>query len=385
MAIAPGPVFPLRAVSSEQLQNLGKVMWDWNLCNTCHGNALCSQPVCPWNKAGRLCTFWQRYRMLTAEYAPESAASSSPALSSHDDLIRLIQAIGNGPDLTRERIVESHFSAPNSNGRICTNAADRHRAMDIAASVVFMTNHKPWQHSADFFEEPDPPILWRSNTTATAFMSEAFPYASPGFLASSLGDIRFSDLLWSLAASKLVKAGFRLEPTDDLSSHLTMDFTGRKKVIRIFHCSAALKEVLLASRPDGSRCLIPRSLALEALGTLYDILFPNIQSVALISKYKLDSDLLVYDMARYRRVDDPRVDYVYFGIRLKDIYLELQRPTPLRPWENWFQKHSEQRYMMMATMIGVFIAVIIGILGLGMSGFQAYVAYQQWKHPVKDA
>ena len=41
--------------------------------------------------------------------------------------------------------------------------------------------------------------------------------------------------------------------------------------------------------------------------------------------------------------------------------------------------------MLMATMIDVFIAVVIGILSLGISGFQAYVSYQQWKHPVKDA
>jgi len=40
--------------------------------------------------------------------------------------------------------------------------------------------------------------------------------------------------------------------------------------------------------------------------------------------------------------------------------------------------------MLMATMIGVFIAVLVGILGLGVSTFQAWVAYQQWKHPVKE-
>jgi hypothetical protein len=35
----------------------------------------------------------------------------------------------------------------------------------------------------------------------------------------------------------------------------------------------------------------------------------------------------------------------------------------------------------MTTMIGVFIAVLIGLLSLAVSCFQAWVGYQQWKHP----
>ncbi|KAI4678956.1 uncharacterized protein J4E88_006244 [Alternaria novae-zelandiae] len=164
-----------------------------------------------------------------------------------------------------------------------------------------------------------------------------------------------------------------------------MDYSGKRKVVRIFHCSAVLKEMLSASRPDGSRCLVPRSLALEVLYTLYNILFPDDRSGTYVTKCGFDPDVLRCDVSRYRRKDDPEVDHTYFGTRLKEIYDEMQNPTPRHDWANWFHRHSAQRYMMMATMIGVFIAVIIGILGLGISGFQAYVSYQQWKHPVKDA
>lgn len=37
---------------------------------------------------------------------------------------------------------------------------------------------------------------------------------------------------------------------------------------------------------------------------------------------------------------------------------------------------------MMATLIGVMIAIVIGFLGLAVATFQAWVAWQQWKHPV---
>jgi hypothetical protein len=41
--------------------------------------------------------------------------------------------------------------------------------------------------------------------------------------------------------------------------------------------------------------------------------------------------------------------------------------------------------VMMATVAGVIFAVFLGLLSLGVGGFQAYVAYMAWKHPVSPA
>lgn len=43
---------------------------------------------------------------------------------------------------------------------------------------------------------------------------------------------------------------------------------------------------------------------------------------------------------------------------------------------------DSKRYVMMATLAGVMIAVVLGLLGLAVSVFQAWVGYQQWKYPV---
>ena len=37
---------------------------------------------------------------------------------------------------------------------------------------------------------------------------------------------------------------------------------------------------------------------------------------------------------------------------------------------------------MMATLAGVLFALILGMAGLAVSGYQAWVGYQQWQHPV---
>lgn len=36
---------------------------------------------------------------------------------------------------------------------------------------------------------------------------------------------------------------------------------------------------------------------------------------------------------------------------------------------------------MLATLIGVTLAVILGMAGLAVGGYQAWVGYQQWQHP----
>jgi len=65
-----------------------------------------------------------------------------------------------------------------------------------------------------------------------------------------------------------------------------------------------------------------------------------------------------------------------------DLYDEIENPKP-RSWvEKWVERRSGARYVMMATLIGVIIAVILGLLGLAVGGFQAWVGYQQWQHPV---
>lgn len=40
---------------------------------------------------------------------------------------------------------------------------------------------------------------------------------------------------------------------------------------------------------------------------------------------------------------------------------------------------------MMATVAGVFMAVVLGVLGLGLQGFQAWVAWKQLQYTVREA
>jgi hypothetical protein len=127
-------------------------------------------------------------------------------------------------------------------------------------------------------------------------------------------------------------------------------------------------------------------LALEVLDSIQNILFPpdsESQSLlrSLVSKSSFDSDCLSFEFASYRREEEIETSYLYFGSRLMDLVDELDNPRPHSVVEKWFERKSGARHVMMATLIGVFIAVILGFLGLAVGIFQAWVGYEAWKHP----
>jgi hypothetical protein len=117
------------------------------------------------------------------------------------------------------------------------------------------------------------------------------------------------------------------------------------------------------------------------------ILFPldsDSQSLlrSLVSRASFDPDCLRFESVPYRNEDEKDVPFHYFGSRLMDLYDEIENPRP-RSWvEKWVERRSGARYVMIATLIGVVIAVILGLLGLAVGVFQAWVGYQQWQHPV---
>jgi hypothetical protein len=313
--------------------------------------------------------------------------TDTPALTSHADVLSTIQLIKEFPHITREQLVQRRFGQ----GVGVTNTpakSDTSRAINIAASVVLLTNCGMWNEGADLLEDGSQSLPWHDNVSANDFVAVAFPSRLHEYFITTSDEYRESELKASLSAKDLKdKAGLHVESTDDLRCHLELNLG--KRVVYVYHNTAVLKEMLLISRSDGEACLVPRRLVLEVLHTIHNILFPSDQDSQaflsfLVMKRGFDQDLTNYESARYQRTDDPEPSYHYFGARLAELYDELQNPTPRTRLESWFERKSGARYMLMATMIGVFIAVILGILGLGISGFQAYVSYQQWKHPVKD-
>jgi hypothetical protein len=104
---------------------------------------------------------------------------------------------------------------------------------------------------------------------------------------------------------------------------------------------------------------------------------------SLVVKANMDPDCLSYESASYRRSGEDEILWSYFGARLMELYEEVENPTPRGSIKKWVQSHSHERHIMFATLIGIIVAILLGIAGLGVGIFQAWVSYEAWKYPVR--
>lgn len=136
------------------------------------------------------------------------------------------------------------------------------------------------------------------------------------------------------------------------------------------------------------RGVLPRQLMLEILDTTQGLLFPLSEPrskrllQSLIQSCSLDPDIINFEFSSVRKVGEENIAYIFLADRLSDLYNEVRNPRP-RGWlETQMERKSGSRYMMMATLIGVFIAVLLGMMSLALSSYQTWIAYQAWQHPV---
>lgn len=66
------------------------------------------------------------------------------------------------------------------------------------------------------------------------------------------------------------------------------------------------------------------------------------------------------------------------------LYDEIENPKARGMFETWLEKNSKARHAMFAALVGVLIAIILGILTLIVAVVQTYIAWQAWKSPVPD-
>ncbi|CAJ2503224.1 Uu.00g106180.m01.CDS01 [Anthostomella pinea] len=166
--------------------------------------------------------------------------------------------------------------------------------------------------------------------------------------------------------------------------------------VAVYHYTSVLKENLRGNQglhtEDNETqsselfCSLPRSLALETLNTLRYVLFPVNPESRSILRTLVSRDGFDADNCRLESSQPPEGDtikYEYWGTQLMSLYDEIENPTPRGYLEMWMERKSGARYVMMATVTGVFIAVLLGAAGLAVSIFQAWVGWQQWQHPIK--
>ncbi|EXJ64908.1 hypothetical protein A1O7_01247 [Cladophialophora yegresii CBS 114405] len=389
--------FPLEDVSDQHLQQLCEVLWSWKICLRCRAGQGCTVPECPWPRSLRLARYFAFYKDITASYVPEFLPGCHPALRSHEDLFEIIRALKTQPDVPRSQLTQHYFSNRDGGNAPLPPVADQDRAVNLAVRAMTMIKCSADRQSSDSLELGIRPLQWRQEISLSQFLREAFPKTNHPALGEKDNTGSSVEIKANLTAQRLKKvAGLKFQPTNDLREHLKLD--QKLGVVLIFDHTAFLTEHLIASRSISTNASagqaielgnLPRQLTLESLDSVQRILFPpDLQSQSLlrslVSKAGFDPDCMRFESAPHRSDSENDIVYQHFCAKLMDLYDELLNPTPRSVVDKWVEKRSGARHVMMATLVGVIIAIFLGILGLAVSIFQAWVGYQAWKHPLPN-
>ncbi|KAK0634123.1 hypothetical protein B0T14DRAFT_420594 [Immersiella caudata] len=373
--------FPLKVPGSEEFQALCSALWDWHVCVGCAaGLQSCHvTPPCIWRqRSHKLKGLFTYYETITSSYVPDSLFTIAPSLTNHDSVLEIVKLIHAEPTASRSSVTSTI-------GHAESLVEDKDGAFDVAARIALMVNcARDGTAGGGLLELGTRPVAWDATMSRIDFMRAAFPQTVHPVLDESDRSPRSQHIFNGLRATRLRRvARLRFRTTNDLHSHLRLDH--KAGTVDIYHHTAVLKEHLIFSaKSKNSDALIPRQLALEVIDSIQKVLFPSdIQSQSLlrslVRKQGFDDDCLRYESSSYRLAGESEISYSYFGARLMDLYEEVNHPTPRGVLEKWLEPRSGGRHVMMATLTGVFFAIVLGIVGLGVQIWQACMTYEQLK------
>lgn len=114
-------MFPFDGVTTAQLQQLCRVLWNWDICHGCERDAARAQtqggawtqgPACAWPlRATALRPFFDVYRAATAAYLPDSPVGGLGALRRHEELLDAVRHLQRHRRELRARVTAAMFAA----------------------------------------------------------------------------------------------------------------------------------------------------------------------------------------------------------------------------------------------------------------------------------
>ncbi|KAF2099133.1 hypothetical protein NA57DRAFT_76366 [Rhizodiscina lignyota] len=387
----------MASITENDLKEICQILWSWDFCIGCLQKTVCQVKACPNERMRRLSRYFDYGRIIFDVYAAETPPAKLRKL--RNLVLKAIGFIRSSPSSIRAEFLQR---LANSREGADEDVEELDRALMMAIKLMFMTNCGHDNQKMEVLESGLFMRSWRGEFGLDNYIVDSFPktdHPSLNEKNSNKADI----IKAALQAKKLKKhANLSFSPTDDIRNHLRLDHqTG---VVQIFHYTSFLKEQLRITQHMRSETeahiveymkagALPRQLVLEVLDSIQKVLFPinDDQSYALLVSMtsskggSFDPDCIRFESEEFRSAEESDVAYYYFGARLMELYQESENPRPRGLVAEWLERRSGARYAMLATLIGVFIAILLGLAGLVVSSYQTYIAYQQWKHAISKS
>ncbi|KAK4449844.1 hypothetical protein QBC34DRAFT_494267 [Podospora aff. communis PSN243] len=306
----------------------------------------------------------------------------------HDMILTAAQLLKTNTNLTPEaagRALLKQLPPGRSQGEIDF-------VLNLAVQAMYMVDANIRGSDGSFYATGK---SWNQGEAFVDFVARCFPQVSAE---------RQEHIAMVIEERKALKAwklrdrlNISFKGTDNLANHLLFD--PRNRVVYVFHHAAYLKAHLdlWSERPAAKDAgissalehgtLSPRLLA-ETLHSLQSILFcyDDDRSMTmlqqLVKRHSFDHSSCIHEGYKMFQSTADSFPYTYWGERLAVLHgLMNNRPprTNLGRWVRW--RASESNSFLIA-MLALAISIVVGILSLGLSGLQVWIAWQAWKFPV---
>lgn len=233
--------FPLSNPGQKELQALCNRLRGWQECEACLRSQPCSSSGCPWPNSSRLNRFFHAYKNITRSFIPEIFVSGRPLLSSHNDVLSIIEQIQKSKDRPRGELIASHKS---SVGLGAVNLDDDAPEFDLVVRVSMMVNCSSTLTGWGSLEGGSRPTKWASDMSHNDFVKAAFPKSLQSKFNEKDTSPSSQQRFDSIRATKL-SAVVSFRSTDDMCNHLRLNH--QRGTVEIFHHTAVLKEYLKCS------------------------------------------------------------------------------------------------------------------------------------------
>ncbi|CAJ2507683.1 Uu.00g088690.m01.CDS01 [Anthostomella pinea] len=311
-------------------------------------------------------------------------------------IFKLSPILRSNPDITRHGLSQQIQSTDNSMPYMAIASL-----IDRSINIMTMVDCSSIYQSSGRLGRSDVGFRWNDNTPFAQFLEQAFPRRNHSVL-SFPSDAAYSRFRNELRADRLKdRLGLSFRATSNLRDHLKFD--RQSNILQIYYYTSFLKEQLRLTKSAPrdmdmpaslkfSKGALPRQLMLETLDSVQGMLFPltrtkpwRLLGPLIEGNEQWDADVKNYDHVEFRRPDEQQIPFYYLAERLSELRNEMEDPMP-RGWlEQKIKERSSDRHMMTATLVGVVFAVFLGALSLAVSAYQAWIAYQAWKHPINPS
>ena len=228
-----------------------ETLWQWPLCSECQSGFKCVKFTCPWRRRNRFNHYFEYCRKVVLWYTLQAMDCNHGMSIDPGDLLRAVNTLRSPLDpMNQSRC--TLFKRAFEDRSEALGEALQSQIFDLAIKISCMVGCELQNPMEGFLEQGLQRPRWKQDECLGDYIDRILPTVDTGFgslgtaLNESSADQEIRDKLKADNLKTTIDIDFY--PTDDLTTHLTLERRRGRPVLKIFHHTAFLKEHLRSTK-----------------------------------------------------------------------------------------------------------------------------------------